>query len=251
MKQVLTTVITFSLLFAMTVQLQAQELSALEILQKTDKVGMAAKDQHSFSTMTLTDKDGDQKERKSEMFERNAEDTRLVRFLSPADQKGISFLTLPDDKMYVYLPAFRKIRTIASHVKNENFAGTDFSYDDISSTGFVDDYDPELLETTDEFYVLELIPKPESEKDYSKLKLWVRKDLFFAVKTEYYDKGGNLWKVMDRRKIEKIGDYWFAMEIEMTDLKKNHSTKSAIDSIEVDTGLDDSIFTQRNLKRVR
>lgn len=251
MKQVLITAIAFSLLVALTVQLHAQELSALEILQKADEVGTSAQDQHSLSTMTLTDKDGDTKERKTEMFERGREDMRLVRFLSPADQKGISFLSLPDDKMYIYLPAFRKIRTIASHVKNENFAGTDFSYDDISSTGFIDDYDPELLETTDEAYILKLTPKPESEKDYGYLKLWVRKDIFFTVKTEYYDKGGNLWKVMDRRRIEKVGDYWFAMEIEMKDIKKNHSTKTVTDSLEVDTGLKDSTFTQRNLKRVR
>jgi outer membrane lipoprotein-sorting protein len=251
MKQFLITAITLSLLLALVVQLQAQEPTALEILQKTDEVGTAANDQHSLSTMTLIDKDGDEKVRKTEMFERGGEDKRLVRFLSPADQKGISFLSLPDDKMYVYLPAFKKIRTIASHVKNENFAGTDFSYDDIGSTGFVEDYDPELLETTDEFYVLELTPKPESEKDYGKLQIWVRKDIFFIVKTEYYDKGGNLWKIMDRRRIEQIGDYWFAMEIEMKDVKKNHSTKSVTDSMEVDTGLKDSIFTQRNLKRVR
>lgn len=251
MKHLFITAITISLLFALTAQIRAQELTAQEILEKTDEVSMAAQDQHSLSTMTLIDKDGDEKVRESEIFERNSEDMRLVRFLSPADQKGISFLSLPDDKMYIYMPAFKKIRTIASHVKNENFAGTDFSYDDMSSTNYADEYDPELLETTDEHYVLKLIPKPESEKDYGFLKVWIRKDIFFTVKTEYYDKGENLWKIMERRQIEQIKGYWFALEVEMTDVKKNHSTKNVTDSIEVDTGLDDDIFTQRNLKRVR
>ena len=241
--------ISLSLLLTCALPLAAQELTAPEILQKSDAVGMAPKDKHSLSTMILIDKDGDQKERKSEIFERNKKDLRLVRFLSPADQKGISFLNLPDDKMYLYLPAFRKIRTIASHVKNESFAGTDFSYDDMSAAGFAEDYTPALRETTDEFYVLELTPKPESEKDYSKLTLWVRKDNFFAAKTEYYDKSGNLWKVMEQRKIEKNGDYWVAMEVEMTDLKTNHRTKVITDSIELDTGMSDEIFTQRNLKK--
>ena len=251
MKQVIIMTLAVSMLFTFALNLAAQELTALEILQKSDAVGMAPKDKHSLSIMILTDKDGDQKERKSEIFERNKEDMRLVRFLSPADQKGISFLNLPDDKMYLYLPAFRKIRTIASHVKNESFAGTDFSYDDMSASGFEEDYTPKLLETTDEFYVLELTPKPESEKDYSKLTLWVRKDNFFAVKTEYYDKGGNLWKVMEQRQLEQRNGYWVAMEIEMTDLKTNHSTKVITDSLELDTGLSDDIFTQRNLKRVK
>ena len=243
-------IISLYLLLIVSAQFAAaQDLSASVILEKTDAVGKAPKDQHSLATMILTDKDGDQKERKTEIYEKGG-DMRLMRFLSPADQKGISFLSLPDDKMYLYLPAFRKIRTIASHVKNENFAGTDFSYDDISSFGYAEDHDPILLETTDEYYVLELTPKPESEKDYGKLKIWVRKDNFFTVKTEYYDKGGNLWKILERRNIEKKGEYWIAMEIEMKDLKKSHSTKSITEMLELDTGLSDEIFTQRNLKKV-
>ena len=231
--------------------LSAQEMTASEILEKSDAVSMAPKDKHSMSTMILTDKDGDQKERESEIFERPVEDIRLVRFLSPADQKGISFLNLPDDKMYLYMPAFRKIRTIASHIKNESFAGTDFSYDDMSSSGFGGDYTPELLENTEEYYVLELTPKPKSGKDYSKATLWVRKDNFFAEKVEYYDKGGNLWKIMEQREIEENGEYWIAMEVEMKDLKKDHSTRIVTESIELDSGLSDDLFTKRNLKRVK
>ena len=107
------------------------------------------------------------------------------------------------------------------------------------------------FETTDEFYILELLPKPNSGKDYSKLKMQVRKDNFYPVKIDHYDKGGNLWKVMERRKIEKKGNYWTSMEMEMKDLKKQHSTKSIIEKIEFDLGLSDKTFTKRNLKKVR
>jgi outer membrane lipoprotein-sorting protein len=249
LKQFVIAVLTGSLLLAMPMHLWAQEPQALKILQTSDDVVSAPKDQHSFMTMLLIDKSGDQKERKSEMFERAKADMRLVRFLAPADQKGISFLSLPDDKMYLYLPAFKKIRTIASHVKNESFAGTDMSYDDISTQGYAKDHDPKLLETTDEFYILELTPKPGTEKDYIKLKLSVRKDNFFPAKTEYYDQGGKVWKVMERRQIEKIGEYWISKETEMKDLRKEHSTKSLTDTIELDTGLTDEVFSQRNLKK--
>ncbi|GAK55972.1 hypothetical protein U27_02933 [Candidatus Vecturithrix granuli] len=240
-----------SLLLTMPLSLLAQEPQALEILQKSDDVVSAPQDQHSLMTMLLIDKNGDQKERKSELFERAKADTRLVRFLAPADQKGISFLSLPDDKMYLYLPAFKKIRTIASHVKNESFAGTDMSYDDISTLGYAKDHDLKLLEMTDEFYVLELTPRLGTEKDYSRLNYSVRKDNFYPVKTEYYDQNGNLWKVMERRQIEKIGEYWIAKETEMTDLRKEHSTKSLVDTVEFDTNLADEVFSQRNLKKTK
>ena len=237
-------------IFVFNVNLFAQNISAMEILKNVDTVVNAPKDMHQFSRMILIDKDGDEKVRESEMYQKGDE-MRLVRFLSPADQKGIGFLSLPNDVMYLYLPAFRKIRMIASHVKNTNFAGTDFSYDDMSSFKYSKEYDPQLLETGDNVYVLELTPKPDVEKDYSKLVVQVRKDNFYPVKIDHYDKGGNLWKVMVREKLIKKDDYWIALEMEMKDLKKLHSTKMITDKIELDTGLTNKTFTKRNLKKIK
>jgi len=238
------------LIMSWTISAAAQEVSALDIVKKMDAVVNAPKDQEMSLTMILIDKNGNEKQRKTEMYQKGDE-TRLVRFLSPADQKGISFLSLPNDVMYLYLPAFRKIRRIASHVKNESFAGTDFSYDDMSSFKYAEEYNPKILETTDEFFILELTPKPAVKKDYSKLKIWVRKDNFYPAKIEHFDKGEKLWKVLERRKIEKKGKYWVSMEMEMKDLKKSHSTKSVTEKIELDTGLSGKVFTKRNLKKVK
>jgi outer membrane lipoprotein-sorting protein len=239
---------TLALVLLLVLNTFAQD--AQSIISKSDAVINAPKDQHQFSRMILIDKDGDEKVRESEMYQKG-DDMRLVRFLSPADQKGIGFLSLPDDVMYLYLPAFHKIRRIASHVKNENFAGTDFSYDDMSSFKYAEEYDAKLLETKEEVFVLELTPKPDVEKDYSKLIMEVRKDNYYPVKIDHYDKGGNLWKELQRIKIEKKGDYWISMEMEMKDLKKNHSTKMITDKIELDNGLKDKVFSKRNLKKVK
>jgi len=239
---------TFALILIFALNAFAQD--AQSIITKSDSVINAPKDQHQFSRMILIDKDGDEKVRKSEMYQKGDE-MRLVRFLSPADQKGIGFLSLPDDVMYLYLPAFHKIRRIASHVKNENFAGTDFSYDDMSSFKYAEEYNAKLLETKDDVYVLELTPKPDIEKDYSKLIIEVRKNNYYPIKIDHYDKGGNLWKVLERRKIEGKGNYWISMEMEMKDLKKNHSTKMITDKIELDNGLSDKVFSKRNLKKVK
>ncbi len=238
----------FALVLILALNTFAQD--AQSIISKSDAVVNAPKDMHQFSRMILIDKDGDKKVRKAEMFQKGDE-KRLVRFLSPADQKGIGFLSLPDDVMYLYLPAFHKIRRIASHVKNENFAGTDFSYDDMSSFKYSEEYNAKLLETKDDVYVLELTPKSGIEKDYSKLVMEVRKDNFYPVKIDFYDKAGNLWKVMTSDKIEKNGNYWVSMKMQMKDLKKNHSTIMITDSIEFDTGISNKVFTKRNLKKIR
>lgn len=228
----------------------AQQNDALAILTKVDEVSSAPKDQFISSTMIIVDKNGNQNERKMVIYQKGG-DKRLVRFLSPASQKGISFLSLPNDRMYLYLPAFRKVRLIASHVKNQNFAGTDFSYDDMSSFSFAQEYDAQLLETTDTIYLLKLSPKPEIEKDYSQLKMWVNKDSYVPSTIEYYNKSGNLWKILTFDNIEKIGEYQIAKQMEMKDLEKSHSTKMIINEIQLDSGLTDDIFTTRNLQRTQ
>lgn len=242
--------ITLTLGLILSLNISSYALTGEEILKKVDQVSTAPKDIHMLMRTILMDSKGNRKERKTESFQKGA-DKRLIRILAPADQKGIGFLALPRDIQYVYMPAFHKVRRIASHVKNTRFAGSDFTYDDLSTFKFSDDYNAKLLETTDEFYILELTPKPGVKKDYSRLKMWVRKDNFVSTKIEYYDKKGDLWKVLERRRIVKIGDYWTAKEMEMKDLKENHSTKMIQEKVEFDTGLSDKIFTPRYLRRTR
>ena len=223
---------------------------AQEIVAKADAVINAPKDQKATMKMILTDKNGNEKHREAEFLQKGDE-KRIMRFTKPADQKGIAFLGLPNDVQYLYMPAFHKVRRIASHVKNTKFAGTDFTYDDLSSFKYSEDYNARLINEDNQYWILELKPKPGVKKDYRKLKMWVRKDNYYPAKLEYYDKGGNLWKVMERRKIEKIGKYWISREMEMKDLKEQHSTIMQLEDIEFDTGLSDKLFTKRYLKRAK
>ncbi len=245
---------------------QKKEFTALEILKKSDTVANAPKDQEIMMEMILIDKKGKEKKREAKMLQKGSE-KRMIKFISPADVKGLAFLDLPNDKMYLYLPAFKKIRRIASHVKNTSFAGTDFSYDDMASINYADEWVPGLMESKKEIvsisaekekeleskgcehYFLELKPKEGIKKDYSKLVMWVRKDNFYPVRIEYYSPEGKLWKVMERRKIVKESKYWVSKETEMSDLKKEHKTKMLITEVKFDQGLKDELFSQRYLKR--
>ena len=94
---------------------QEEQISAAEILSNVDDVINAPKDQNLMIKLILIDKNGEEKWREMKMLQKGS-DKRMVKFLSPAEQKGIAFLSLPDDIMYLYLPAFKKIRRIASHV---------------------------------------------------------------------------------------------------------------------------------------
>ena len=95
-------------LFVLTFQVQAEgkQLSASKILNKVDNVLNSPKDQDLKVKLVLINKKGKEKIRKMRMLQKGT-DKRLVKFLSPADQKGIGFLSLPNDNMYLYLPAFK------------------------------------------------------------------------------------------------------------------------------------------------
>ena len=245
---VLSVVVFCTIIFISQSWAQELSFSAAQILDKMDHVLNAPKDQDVRVKLILIDKNGKEKVREMSMLQKGS-DQRMVKFLSPADQKGIAFLSLPDDIMYLYLPAFKKVRRIASHVKNTKFAGTDFTYEDMEAKYFSEKYNPELLKKEEDLYILQLQPKKGIQTDNSKLIVWVRKDNFYPTKIEYYDKGYNLYKLMKREKIEQVDGYWISRESEMEDIKAKHKTKMLILDVILDSGLSDDIFTKRYLSR--
>lgn len=226
----------------------ALALTGDEVLKRVEEVMNAPKDRTMKEKVTLLKSDGSKKEL-SIVISQKGSDKRLFVFLSPAELKGVSFLALTEDMMYIYMPAFRKIRRIASHIKNEGFMGTDFSYADMAGTKLTDDYSATLVKEEADLYVLDLIPKPGADVGYSKQRMWVNKKIFFPEKIEYFSKAGTLIKRMTNENMEKIDGYWVPMKITMETLKSGH--KTVLETIEVkhDSGLSDKFFTKRNLKK--
>lgn len=227
---------------------QEKQLTASEILDQADEVENGPKDQTMKTKIILIDKEGGEKVREIMNYKKGA-DKSMTKFLSPADQKGIGFLSLPNDLMYIYLPAFKKTRRIASHIRNSTFAGTDFTYEDMEAKRFSEKWIPELLKTENEHHVLHLKPKETARTDYSKQIMWVRTDNFVITRIEFYDKSEKLRKVMTRDQIEHIDGYWVAKVTLMEDLRKEHKTKIELVDVQFDSGLSDDLFTERYLSR--
>jgi outer membrane lipoprotein-sorting protein len=221
---------------------------ALAILKKTDQVTYAPKDQKASVRLVMTDKKGNEQIREADYIQKGS-DMRLFRFTAPASQQGIAFLSLPGDVMYIYMPAFGKEQRIASHVKNQSFAGTDFSYDDMESKTMSEEYDPKFISESADSYVLELTPKPGLKSDNSKLIVTIRKDNYYFSKLEYYDLGGRKYKELMNKSVEKINGYWIAKDMLMTDLMKSHSTRMLTEQITVDSNIPDDEFSVRKLKQ--
>jgi hypothetical protein len=226
----------------------AQALTGEEVLARVDRSEFSAKDSIATVRMELEDKGGAKSVRKMEMYQLGTEKC-LIRFLEPADVKGMAFLDEGEDAMYLWLPELHKLRRIAGHVKNDNFAGTDFSYEDLSSDTFASRLQVQGLGEEGERYVLDLTPRPGSDSEYGRVKLFVRKADFLFDRIEFSDKAGKPWKVMTRDDFRPTGKYVQSFHVEVRDLKKNHVTRNFVEKLQVDTGLKDSFFSKRQLKR--
>lgn len=224
-------------------ELKAQD--AQEILKKIDQVLFEAKDQTGEVKMVLIDRNGKERIREAKVWQKG-KNKRLFRFTSPASEAGVAFLSLPDDVMYLYMPAYEKERRIASHVKNQPFAGTDFSYDDMESVEYEKKYTAKKLSETTTYWLLELIPLPGTKTDFSKIEVRVNKQHYYPEYMESFDKAGNKVKTVENT-FAKEGKYWYPKEIRMTDLKKKHTTRMIMTKVVFDSNLNDQVFTVRNL----
>ncbi len=238
----------YALLFAACIRAFGASLTGQQILRKVDSVLYAHTDAKMQMRFVLTDAEGNEKIRTLNAMEKGTE-YRLMRFTAPADQEGIAFLSLPGEVMYLYLPAFGKSRRIAGHVKHKNFAGADFTYENLEPKEYAKKWNAEIVTQTDSLWTLSLTPRKETKTEYAKLRVRVRKSSFYPVFVTYFDRAGNPQKELQRDKIEQVEGYWIARETTMKDLHSGHRTTMIIERIEYDSGIPDGRFSRRELER--
>lgn len=238
------TIITFWLLGA-SVGALAQDANTL--LTNMDKVIFGPSDKQGNVKIILSDdQSGSGRIREAIMMQKGT-DKKLYRYTKPENQAGIATLSLPGDIMWLYMPAFGKPKKISFLAKSGAFNGTDFSYEDMATTPYADRFDPELLETNDQAYVLQLIPKTEKSQ-YSKILVSIDKAHYYPIFMQFFNQGGQKFKEATYT-YQKTGKYWNASEVLMVDLRKEHSTRIQLSDIKFDQGLDDELFTVENLEQ--
>jgi outer membrane lipoprotein-sorting protein len=234
----------FTLIILGTQYNSAQDAKA--ILAAMDKVMFSSKDKSGKVTIILTDKDGSEKVREAEMFQKGP-DKKLYRYTKPESQAGIATLSLPDGVMWMAMPAFPNPKRISILSKSQSFTGTDFSYEDMATTPYSERFTPEIRDEGANDYVLDLLPI-SNKSNYSKIILRVDKKNGYPIWMKFYNIQGRMFKEADYT-YEKIGKYWNAKEVVMKDLEKNHSTTIRLSDIKFDQGLSDDLFKVENLKK--
>ena len=213
-------------------------------------------DMKSNMTMVLTNKVG--KTRESSIRSISADDSRkqIIWFLAPADDKGVAFLKIEhadkDDEMRLWLPAFKKVRRISSKKKADSFMGSDLSYEDMTSRE-LDEYTYKILgdKVVDgiDCHILESTPKAGVTRTYKRFVTYVSKADLVSILDEAYDTQDKLLKRREM-KFRKDKGYDLPTEIFVENVQKGSNTRLTFTEQEVDTGVKEDLFQEKNLKRM-
>ncbi|RKY27333.1 MAG: outer membrane lipoprotein-sorting protein [Planctomycetota bacterium] len=175
-----------------------------------------------------------------------------VFFHKPADVDKMAFLVWKhldkDDDRWLYLPNLDLVKRIAGSEKRTSFVGSDFFYEDISGRNIA--YDKhELAETTKNYYILKSTPKEPKSVNFNYYKTWIHRKTFLVIKTEYYDQAGRAYRKYEAKAVKQIQGYWTVTKSRMTNLRTNRYTDVIYSTVKYDTGIPESVFSERYLRR--
>ena len=223
---------------------------AKEILEKVDAAMNTAKDQ--FFEYEVLDEPPGKEQRQLGLQVSLKGEKRLTKFTAPADVKGTTVLILTQTQMYVYLPAYKKVRRIASHVTNQGFLGTTYSNDDMALSRFSDKYTGKVLSQDDKTYKIEVNGIPGGEAPYPKIILTIDRTMNVPTVLEYYNAEGKNTKTETRTEYSCESKQCTARVQHMTDhTSSGHNTKLVRTKWKVNSGIEDKLFSKRNLARSR
>lgn len=240
---------------------QTAEERGLEIAIEADKRDTGFLDSETELKMVLRNRHGEEstREMRNKTLEVNDDgDKSLVIFDEPRDVKGTAFLSHtkksgPDDQ-WLYLPALKRVKRIASNNKSGPFMGSEFAYEDISSQE-VEKYTYKYLhdETFEgmDCYVIERYPVDE-KSGYTRQMVWYDKAEYRPQKVDFYDRKNELLKTLTYHDYNQYeGKFWRAGQFKMVNHQTGKSTDLQFSNYEFANGYTDRDFDNNSLKRAR
>lgn len=222
-----------------------------EVLARMDAAMTRAKDQ--VFTYDLVTKEPGKAERTLNLeVAIKGDKWRHIKFTGPGDVKGMKVLVRSKSKMYVYMPAFRKVRRVASHAKEQGFMGTTFSHDDISTVRYRPFYSAKLLKETKTHWTIALTRIKGADVRYKTLEFDVLKKYDQPSEIRYFNDKGDKIKTELRTGYSCQGKICNAASMKMIDhVRNNASSEFVRKTWKTNTGVKDSFFSKRHLQRGR
>jgi len=180
----------------------------------------------------------------------------MVLILSPARDKGQSFLKSRND-MWSWNPTINRMIKMPPSMMSQGWMGSDYSNDDMmKESSLVTEFTHKILRKEQvndmECWVIELIPTDESSVVWGKLVMWISTKDYFEMKSEFYDEDMELVKTHLAADICFMHDRNIPTRFEIIPAgKPTQKTIVQIKNIRFNLSLNESFFTQQNMKTLK
>ncbi len=180
----------------------------------------------------------------------------MIYITAPAKEKGQVFLKR-ENEMWNWVPTIERMIKIPPSMMMQSWMGSDFTNDDlVRESSLVKDYNHELLGEENlrdyDCYKIELTPKPEAPVVWGKILMWVSKEEYHWLRAEYFDEDENLVNTEILSDIKKMDDRMMPTRLEMIPAdEEGHKTIMIFENIEFGIDIEESFFSQQNMRRVR
>lgn len=235
----------------------------LDVATEYDRRDFGYGDYTANMEMVLTDTHGNDSIRQLhtktiEVEKEGESERRLLVFDHPQDVRGTVLLTWSQkerhDDQWLYFPAIKRVKRIASKNRSGPFMGSEFSYEDFSA--------PEVRKYTYQYlreetcgneicHVLERYPV-DGDSGYSRQILWIDKKEYRLWQVHYYDRKDKLLKTLTISGYQRYLDrYWRAGLMEMENVQNGKKTVLRWSDYRFAEGLRMIDFQPARLEKVR
>ena len=234
--------------------ISAQTMSATEIVRKADEKFNGEKSGISIMIMTIVRPSWERTvEFKSWTMGR---ENSLTLITAPAKDQGQTFLKRGQE-MWNWNPSINRLIKLPPSMMSQGWMGSDYTNDDIlKESSLVNDYTHEIVGEEKvgdrQCFKIRMVAKENASVVWGHQFRWIDKKDLLVLKAELYDEDGYLVrtelgseiKVMDGRVIPTL------LELLPAD-EKGNKTIVIIKDIKFNVPIEESFFSQQNMKRVR
>ena len=240
----------------------ADDTQGFDIAARSDRTDLGFADSEVELQMVLRNAAGQQSTRALriatlEKPDESVGDKSLVIFDTPRDIEGTALLShakiLDPDDQWLYLPALKRVKRISSSNKSGPFVGSEFAFEDFTAielNKFTYTYVGEVPCGDLTCDVLERTPRYENS-GYTKQVSWVDQTDFQIRKVEFYDRRGDLLKVLEMSDFRNYEGIWRAHKLSMSNVQTNKQTDLLYGDYTFDNGLAENDFVKGRLSRLR
>lgn len=180
----------------------------------------------------------------------------LILITGPARDEGTAFLKRGNE-IWNWVPSVGRTIKMPPSMMMQSWMGSDFTNDDlVRESSVVIDYEHELVgeETIEgyECYKIKMIPKPDAPVVWEQVDVWISKEEYIQLRSEFYDEYGELVNVMKGMNVKEFDGRLIPSKMEMIPQdKEGHKTVMEYKSMEFNEGIPESFFSVQNMRRVQ